>query len=484
MALHWKILIGLVIGVIVGLLINRLWTVETWQKIGVYDVSTFLEAPIHERKIAETGGGVNADAGFWADSIRFVRNANAFVGQLFMRLLRFIAVPIVLFSLIAGVASLNDIAKLRRIGVRTIVIYLLTTGLAVAIGLVLANVIGPGRGFPESTRDLLIAREQVTASAKIADAEARPTPWEAVLDMVPANPFAALAQAEMLQVVFAALLVGVGLTLLPRSKAAPVVALCETMTDVVIKIVEIVLLLAPFAVFALIVPVIADLGLDVLGSLGLYVLTVVLGLTVVLFIEYPLWLRLLTPVRYGRFFRAIAPAQLLAFSSSSSGATLPVTMECCENRLGVRDDVVSFVVPLGATVNMDGTALYQGVATVFIAQMLAIDLSLGEQLMIVLTATLASIGTAAVPGVGIVMLVIVLESVDVPLEGIAVILGVDRILDMCRTVVNISGDCMVCAVVGHAEGALADEQTVHRRMAGAELDEPPSEPSDGQEAPG
>ncbi|MCL4221979.1 MAG: dicarboxylate/amino acid:cation symporter [Phycisphaerales bacterium] len=464
MALHWKILIGLVAGVLVGLAINRLWTAQTWQAVGVHDVSAFLKAPPHARRVAEAEGGVNADAAFVADAIRFLRNANTFVGQLFLRLLRFIAVPIVLFSLIAGVASLNDIAKLRRIGARTLVIYMATTCVAVSVGLGLANLIGPGRGFPENTRDLLIAREQASVSAKIASAEARPTPWEVALDMVPENPFAALAQAEMLQVVFAALLVGIGLTLLPRGKAAPVVALCETMTNVVVKIVEMVLVLAPFAVFALIVPVIADLGLDVLGSLGLYVLTVVLGLAIVLFIEYPLWLRVLTPVRYSRFFRAIAPAQLLALSSSSSGATLPVTMECCEKRLGVRDDIVSFVAPLGATINMDGTALYQGVAAVFIAQMLAIDLSVGEQLMIVLTATLASIGTAAVPGVGIVMLVIVLQSVDVPLEGIAVILGVDRILDMCRTVVNISGDSMVCAVVGSAEGALADEQTVLQQL--------------------
>jgi proton glutamate symport protein len=249
------------------------------------------------------------------------------------------------------------------------------------------------------------------------------------------------------------------------------------MTDVVIKIVEIVLILAPFAVFALIVRVLADLGIDVLGSLLKYCLTVVLGLVLMMFVVYPLILRIFTPVRYARFYKAISPAQLLALSSSSSGATMPVTMKCVEKRLGVSEDVTSFVIPVGATINMDGTALYQGVAAVFIAQLYGMDLTIAQQLTIVLTATLASIGTAAVPGVGIVMLVIVLESVGIPLDGIAVILGVDRILDMCRTSCNVTGDCMVAAVVAQSENELADEQTVNAELEreARSLDEYPKE---------
>ncbi|MAY74282.1 MAG: dicarboxylate/amino acid:cation symporter [Phycisphaerae bacterium] len=454
MALHWKILIGLAAGVVVGLAVNVLWTAETWSSLGVEDAAAFLseEAGLRGASLAE--GGANADAGFIAHAALFVRHATEFVGDLFMRGLRFIAVPIVLFSLIVGVSSLKDLSKLGRIGGKTIAIYLVTTAVAISVGLVLANVIGPGAGFPEELREQLAGEQAEAAAASIGNAENRPSPWNVALDVVPGNPFAALAETEMLQVVFAAVVIGIGLTLIPREKAAPVIAFFDAMTDVIIMIVHGVLAIAPYAVFALIVVVLADLGIDVLGSLVKYVVTVVLGLVLMIFVIYPLVLRLFTRVRYLEFFKAISPAQLLAFSSSSSGATLPVTMECCEERLGASEEITSFVVPIGATINMDGTALYQGVAAVFIAQMYALDLTIGQQLQIVLTATLASIGTAAVPGVGIVMLVIVLQSVGLPLEGIAVILGVDRILDMCRTTCNVTGDCMVCAVVASGEGAL------------------------------
>ncbi|GAB4383405.1 MAG: dicarboxylate/amino acid:cation symporter [Phycisphaerales bacterium] len=486
MALHWKILIGLFAGVLVGIAINQLWTDQTWSMLGVHDAKTFLTGSGEAVRQSSTEQGPNAEAGALASVVRFVRHGTQFVGDLFLRLLRFIAVPIVLFSLIAGVASLNDSARLGRIGGKTIVIYLTTTALAITIGLVLANIVGPGRGFREDVKTALVERGAADAGSKIESAEKRPTPWQVALDLVPANPFEALARGAMLQVVCTSLLVGVGLTMLPRERAAPVVALCDTMTDVIIKIVHLILELAPFAVFALIVPVLADLGLDVLLNLLLYCITVVLGLIIMIFVIYPTILRIFTPVRFARFFRAIAPAQLLAFSSSSSGATLPVTLECCEERLGAHEEVTSFVIPLGATVNMDGTALYQGVAAVFIAQMYGLGLDLSQQLMIVLTATLASIGTAAVPGVGIVMLVIVLQSVDVPLEGIAVILGVDRILDMCRTACNVTGDCMVCAVVASSEGALDDEQTVRRRLEALErrLDEYPRDEQDREQAMG
>jgi len=448
MALHWKIFIGLVAGIIVGLGINVLWTDATWAAMGVNDAKTFLAnngEPAH----------LNAGADGFAKAARFVRHANTFIGDLFMRGLRFIAVPIVLFSLIVGVSSLKDMSKLGRIGGKTIGIYLVTTALAITIGLVLANVVGPGNGFPDELREQLASSSADDASSKIEFASNRPSTWDTLLDIVPENPFHALAETAMLQVVFAAIAIGIALTFLPKEKADPVIKFADSMTEVVIMIVHGVLAIAPYAVFALIVKVLADLGFEVLLNLIKYVLTVIGGLALMVFVIYPILIKLFTPISYGRFFKAISPAQLLAFSSSSSGATLPVTMECCEERLGLSEEVTAFVVPIGATINMDGTALYQGVAAVFIAQMYGLDLTIGAQLQIVMTATLASIGTAAVPGVGIVMLVIVLQSAGIPLEGIAVILGVDRILDMCRTTCNVTGDCMVASVVAAGENAVA-----------------------------
>ncbi len=481
LALHWKILIGLVAGVVVGLIVNAAWTDATWDALGVDDPARFL-AGIEPPELPE-GADVNdmsllvieqqypnARAGFAADAARFVRRGTEFVGDLFMRGLKFIAVPIVLFSLVAGVSSLNDTAKLGRIGGRTIAIYLVTTAIAITVGLLLANVIGPGNGFPDDVRNELAGMSAGDATGKIAAAREQQSKstWDVLLDVFPSNPFAAMAAGNTLQVVVAALLVGIALTLMPKDKARPVIEFFDSMTDVIIKIVHMVLIIAPYAVFALIVVVVADLGIAVLGALAKYAATVVLGLSIMIFAVYPTALRVFTPVGFRRFFGAIAPAQLLAFSSSSSGATLPVTMDCLENRLGVKEQITSFVAPIGATINMDGTALYQGVAAVFIAQAFGVPLTIGDQLTIVLTATLASIGTAAVPGVGIVMLIIVLQAVRMPAEamttGIAVILGVDRILDMCRTTCNITGDCMVAAIVGHAEGELEDEATVIARQ--------------------
>ncbi len=503
LALHWRIIIGLVLGVVVGLVLNLSWDAGTWRSIGVDDPGAWLAgadpASVPEgvsldqlpesQRLAEYP---NAEAGFGAGAARFVRSLTEFVGDLFMRGLKFIAVPIVLFSLIAGVASLNDTTRLGRIGGRTIVIYLITTALAITIGLVLANVVSPGSGFPEDVRTQLADMSTDSATGKISDAEAQraKSTWDILLDIFPSNPFAAMAAGNTLQVVVAALLVGIALTLMPKDKAAPVVLFFQAMTEVIIKIVHMVLLIAPFAVFALIVVVITDLGIGVLGSLAKYALTVVAGLAIMIFAVYPLSLKIFTHVGFARFFRAISPAQLLAFSSSSSGATLPVTMDCLENRLGVKEEITSFVAPIGATINMDGTALYQGVAAVFIAQAFGVPLTLGDQLTIVLTATLASIGTAAVPGVGIVMLIIVLQAVNMPAEamttGIAVILGVDRILDMCRTTCNVTGDCMVAAVVANAEGALLSEEEVRARLAreAAGLDEYPKEAEQREKALG
>ncbi len=461
LALHWKILVGLLAGIVIGLLINTLWTDQTWAGLGVNDPQAYL-AGGHVAREAGAQGGPNADAGNLAGASRFVRELNEFVGDMFMRGLQFIAVPIVLFSLIVGASSLNDTAKLGRIGGKTIGIYLVTTAVAITIGVVLANVVGPGRGFDPELRDTLAAGAVGDAETRVGSALARPSTWEVLLNIVPRNPFDALANTVMLQVVFAALIIGIALTKVERSKAESVIRVCDAMTDVIIQIVHWVLLLAPYAVFALIVGVVADLGFTVLMQLLKYGLTVIAGLTLMIFVVYPTVLRAFTKVKYGRFFRAISPAQLLAFSSSSSGATLPVTMECLEERLGVKEEIVSFVAPLGATINMDGTALYQGVAAIFIAQLFGLDLTLGQQLTIVLTATLASIGTAAVPGAGIIMLIIVLQGLDMPEEivtgGIAVILGVDRILDMCRTACNVTGDCMVTAVVAAGEDAISPEE--------------------------
>jgi Na+/H+-dicarboxylate symporter len=463
LALHWKILIGLVLGIIVGLAINTLWDAGTWDLLGVDNPSAWLEG--------SSGDGVNTQAGIGAHAVLFIAHLNEFVGDLFMRGLRFIAVPIVIFSLIVGASSLNDLSKLSRIGGKTIGIYLVTTALAISIGLLFANVLKPGSFVSQETRDGFVAQFGAQAQEKVAAAQ-KPDVWDTVLNIVPKNPFNAIAEGNMLQIVFASLLVGIALTLIKREKALPVIAFFDAMTDVIIKIVEIVLMIAPYAVFALIVEQIAKLGLDILGSLAVYSLVVVAGLLTMMFVVYPIGFKVLGGISYTRFFKAISPAQLLAFSSASSSATLPVTMECCEQRLGIKEEVSAFVLPIGATINMDGTALYQGVAAVFIAQLYSIPLSIGDQLTIVLTATLASIGTAGVPGVGMIMLVIVLQSVGIPLEGIAVILGVDRILDMCRTSCNITGDCMVCALVASSEGAIESEAQVKARLAGP-MDEDP-----------
>ncbi len=465
-ALHWQILIGLVLGIVVGLTINTLWDSSTWNSMGVDDPASWVAGVKSDV--------VNQEPNAMAHAARFVRNLNSFVGDLFLRGLRFIAVPIVIFSLIVGASSLNDLSKLSRIGGKTIGIYLMTTAVAISVGLLFANILKPGSFVSEETRDGFVAQFKDQADAKIAAAQA-PDVWDTVLNIVPKNPFEAIAAGNMLQVVFASLLVGIALTLIKREKAEVVIRFFDAMTDVIIKIVEIVLMIAPYAVFALIVGQIAELGLEILGSLAAYSLVVVAGLATMMFVIYPLLLKLLTRssgLGLGRFYKAISPAQLLAFSSASSSATLPVTMECCEQRMGIKEEVSAFVLPIGATINMDGTALYQGVAAVFIAQLYGMDLTIAEQLTIVLTATLASIGTAGVPGVGMIMLVIVLQSVGIPLEGIAVILGVDRILDMCRTSCNVTGDCMVCAVVASSEGAIESPEHVQARL-NAPLDEDP-----------
>ena len=422
LALHWQIIIGLALGLIYGIV------------------------------AASNGWGV------------FTTNWVAPFGTIFMNLLKLIAVPLVLSSLITGVASLSDLKKLSRIGGKTIGIYVGTTAVAVTIGLISVNMLKPGDKVPDQMKERLQQTYEEDASSRTGSAQKVKGrgPLQPIVDIVPSNFFSsASSNRNMLQVVFVAIFVGIGLIQIPKDKGKPVLDFFEGLNEVVIKLVDFIMLMAPVGVFALIAQTINKVAgdnlaqvLELLGALGYYMIAVILGLIVHAIITYTGLLKLLTKMPLKTFFIGIAPAQLLAFSTSSSGATLPVTMECCEEELGVSEEVSSFVLPLGATINMDGTALYQAVAAVFIAQTLGMDLGIGAQLTIILTAVLASIGTAAVPGAGIIMLVIILEAVGVPTAGIALILGVDRILDMMRTVINVTGDASVAVIVANSEGQL------------------------------
>ena len=385
-------------------------------------------------------------------------------GTIFINLLKLIAVPLVLSSLITGVASLSDLRKLSRIGGKTIAIYLVTTTISVTIGLVLVNTLQPGEQVPVDMKTQLQDTYRDKADSRTGSAQKvkERGPLQPIVDMVPSNVFySATNNRNMLQIVFVAIFVGIGLIQIPKKKSKPVLDFFEGLNNVIIKLVDIIMLMAPLGVFSLIAQTINkvagdNLGqvMELLGALGYYMLAVIIGLLIHMVVTYTCLLKFLTKMPIRTFYKGIAPAQLLAFSTSSSGATLPVTMECCENELGVSEEVSSFVLPLGATINMDGTALYQAVAAVFIAQTLGLGLDLSAQLTIILTAVLASIGTAAVPGAGIIMLVIILEAVGIPSAGIALILGVDRILDMMRTVVNITGDASVAVVVASTENQL------------------------------
>ena len=422
LALHWQIIIGLTLGLVYG--------------------------------IIAAGNGWGSFTSDWI----------APFGTIFMSLLKLIAVPLVLASLITGVASLSDLKKLSRIGGKTIGIYVSTTAVAVTIGLVSVNVLQPGDKVPDQMKEKLQQTYKEDASARAGSAQnvKNRGPLQPIVDMVPSNFFSsASSNRNMLQVVFVAIFVGIGLIQIPKDKGKPVLDFFEGLNDVVIKLVDLIMLMAPIGVFALIAQTINKIAgddlsqvLELLGALGYYMIAVILGLIIHAGITYTGLLKFMSKMPLKTFYKGIAPAQLLAFSTSSSGATLPVTMDCCEEELGVSEEVSSFVLPLGATINMDGTALYQAVAAVFIAQTLGMGLGIGAQLTIILTAVLASIGTAAVPGAGIIMLVIILEAVSVPSAGIALILGVDRILDMMRTVVNVTGDASVAVIVADSEGQL------------------------------
>ena len=421
-ALHWQIIIGLFLGLLFGII------------------------SIHN--------GYETFTSNWITPF----------GTIFINLLKLIAMPLVLGSLVTGVASLSNVKKLSRIGGKTIAIYLGTTAFSVTIGLISVNLLKPGDKIPEQMQIKLQEDFEKDASKKaVSVKEVKDRgPLQPIIDMVPNNFFnSASNNRNMLQIVFISLLIGVGLIQIPDKKGKPLKDFFQSLSEVVIKLVDLIMLMAPLGVFALISTTISKIAgenpsqiIELLGALGYYMLAVTIGLLAHVLIIYTGLLKLITKMSLKTFYKGIAPAQLLAFSTSSSGATLPVTMERCEEKLGVSEEVSSFVLPLGATINMDGTALYQAVAAVFIAQTLNMSLDLSAQLTIVLTTVLASIGTAAVPGAGIVMLIIILESVGVPSEGIAIILGVDRILDMVRTTVNVTGDATVSVLIAHSEDQL------------------------------
>ena len=381
-------------------------------------------------------------------------------GTIFINSLKLIAMPLILGSLIKGVSDLKDISKLSKMGGRTIGLYLTTTVLAVTIGLVLVNLISPGSSIKEETRKELMLAYEDNANAKMAVAAEQKDsgPLQALVDLVPSNIFSATTNNQnMLQVIFFAIFFGIGMILLPEKKSNPVKLFFDSFNEVILKLIDLIMLVAPFGVFALLAALVVESpSLDLFQALAMYAFTLLLGLAIMIGI-YILLVKVFAKKSPSFFMKGISPAQLLAFSTSSSAATLPVTLERVEEHLGVDEEVASFVLPIGATINMDGTSVYQAVAAVFIAQTFGMDLTLGAQLGIILTATLASIGTAAVPGAGIVMLVIVLAQAGIPEVGLALIFAIDRPLDMCRTVTNVTGDAAVSMLVAKSIGKLKDE---------------------------
>ncbi|MDF1574200.1 MAG: dicarboxylate/amino acid:cation symporter [Bacteroidales bacterium] len=380
-------------------------------------------------------------------------------GTIFLKLLKLIAVPLIFVSLVKGISSLTDITRLSRIGYKTIVIYIVTTVFATTVGLAMVNIFKPGDVFPDEKQEQY--REKFAGQLEITQESAREIGKQSPLfffeDMIPENFFKAAGDnSKMLQIIFFAILFSIALVLVPGPKTEVVKDFFEGLNDVILKIVDLIMRFAPIGVFALMAALVVDFSgdADIFTALGMYMLTVIIGLFLLILGFYPLLMRIFTGFRVPAFMKAILPAQLVAFTTSSSAATLPVTMKQVTNELGVSKSIANFVLPVGVTINMDGTSCYQAIAAVFIAQVFGIDLTLVQQLTIVLTATLASIGSPGIPSGSIVMLIIVLNSVGLPVEGLALILGVDRPLDMLRTVVNITGDTTVSSIVARSEGEL------------------------------
>jgi proton glutamate symport protein len=421
LALHWKILLGMAMGVLVAILLIQF---SFGKSFAVNWIKPF--------------------------------------GNIFINALKVIAVPLILASLIKGVTDLKDISKLSKMGFKTIGIYLITTVIAVSIGLVMVNVLQPGDFLEQSTKQELLKNFESEAQSKIEMAETQKSqsPLKAIEDIVPSNIVkAASDNGNMLQVIFFAILMGIGLILIPQEKAKPLIDFFDSLNELILKIIDLIMKVAPFGVFALMTALVVESpSIDLFKALGIYAITVILGLGVMMM--FYLFLVYVFTKKTPKFFmNGILPAQLLAFSTSSSAATLPVTMERVEEHLGVDEEVASFVLPIGATVNMDGTSLYQAVAAVFIAQAFGMELSFSAQLGIIATATLASIGSAAVPGAGMVMLVIVLAQAGIPEAGLALIFAIDRPLDMFRTTINVTGDAVVAMIIAKSEGLLHKPKT-------------------------
>lgn len=375
----------------------------------------------------------------------------ATIGKLFVSGLKMLVVPLVFVSLFCGVTALGDIAALGRIGLKAVLLYLFTTATAITIALTVASIVSPGDGFVVEGDVAFTGREAPPLSAVISN-------------LVPSNPVAALADGNMLQIIVFSILLGVASTL-AGERGEHVRALFADLNEVIMKMVGIVMRLAPIGVFCLIAKTFASQGLDVILPLASYFLCVVVALLLHAFGVFTLLVTFLGRLNPLMFFRKMRAALVFAFSTASSNATIPVTLDTVEHRMGVKNSVASFTVPLGATINMDGTAIMQGVATVFISHVYAVDLGMTEYLTVILTATLASIGTAGVPGVGLIMLSMVLIQVGLPVEAIGLIIGVDRLLDMMRTAVNVTGDAMVTILIAKSEGAF-DEAHFNNPDAG------------------
>jgi proton glutamate symport protein len=385
-------------------------------------------------------------------------------GTIFLNMLKLLAVPLIFVSLVKGMASLTDISKLSRIGFKTLGFFMASTVVAITIGLLIVNVMKPGHAFPESKRTEMQEQYAATVGEKESIAEQVKTsgPLDFLVGIVPENVIQAAGDnRNILQIIFFAILFGLAVALIPHEKVKIVKDFFDGLNEIVLKIVDLVMTIAPLGVFALLGTLVVDFtgddvseSLDLFASLGLYIIATVIGYLIMIFVIYPIILKLLTPIGYRDFYKAISPAQMIAFSTSSSAASLPISMEIVERDLGVSKTISSFVLPIGTTVNMDGTSLYQAVGAVFIAQAFGFDLTMAQQLTIVLTATLASIGTPGVPGGGVVMLVIILTSVGLPAEGLALVLALDRPLDMLRTVVNVTGNCAASTIIAKSENEL------------------------------
>jgi len=465
LALHWQILIGMVLGILFGVVLLQLDWGQEQVLLKTIPASTSIEHQMIDGVLTPVEIVKPAKEVTITHARHFISRWIAPFGSIFVNLLKLIAVPLILASLIKGISDLKDIAKFRNMGIRTVVIYIATTVIAITIGLGLVNIAQPGSGVSKETIEKLSStyegNQNIAGKLATAAKQKESGPLQALVDMIPDNAVAAMSDnGLMLQVIFFAIFLGISMLLIGEEKALALKKFFDSLNDVVLKMVDLIMLFAPFAVFALLANVVVSADdPEVLLALLYYALTVVAGLLLMI-VVYCLIFALYVKKSPFWFLNKIAPAQLLAFSTSSSAATLPVTMERVEEHMGVEKEVSSFVLPVGATINMDGTSLYQAVAAVFVCQALGIEIDFAGQLTIILTALLASIGSAAVPGAGMVMLVIVLESIDFPSEllpvALALIFAVDRPLDMLRTTVNVTGDATVASVVAKSLGKFGE----------------------------